>query len=84
VGSPPANGTTLRLDPVVTSEDYIKTFTYQVQITADAGTLLTNLAEVTSTASDPEVASMWAMADVTVLETPPTWYLYLPVILRNY
>ncbi|MGD8902859.1 MAG: hypothetical protein PVI67_04795, partial [Anaerolineae bacterium] len=84
VGSPPANGTTLRLDPVVASEDYIKTFTYQVQITAGAGTLLTNLAEVTSNSTDPEVASMWAMADVSVLEASPVWYLYLPAILKNY
>ena len=84
VGSPPANGTTLRLDPAVTSEDYIKTFTYQVEITAGTGTLLTNHLEVTSDAPDPEVASMWAMADVSVIEAPPVWYLYVPVILKNY
>ena len=84
VGSPPANGTTLRLDPVVASEDYIKTFTYQVQVTADVGTLLTNYVEVTSDSLDPEAALMSAMADVTVIETPPTWHLYIPVILRNY
>ena len=83
-GRLPTYGPPMRLDPVVTSGDYIETFTYQVQITADAGTLLTNLAEVTSTSTDPEVAEMWAMADVSVLETPPMWYLYLPAILRNY
>jgi uncharacterized repeat protein (TIGR01451 family) len=84
VGSPPANGTTLMLDPFVAGGDYIKTFTYQVEITAGAGTLLTNYLEVTSDAPDLEVASMSAMADVSVIETPPTWYLYLPVILKNY
>jgi uncharacterized repeat protein (TIGR01451 family) len=83
-GSPPANGTTLRLDPFVASGDYVKTFTYQVEITADVGTLLTNWAEVTSTSPDPEVASMLAIADVSVIEVPPTWYLYLPSILKNY
>jgi len=40
--------------------------------------------EVTIDAPDPEVASMWAMADVSVIEAPPVWYLYLPSILRNY
>jgi hypothetical protein len=30
------------------------------------------------------VASMWAMADVSVLEASPVWYLYLPAILKNY
>ena len=81
-GSPPANGTTLRLDPFIAGGDYIKTFTYQVEITADVGTLLTNRAEVTSTSPDPEVASMSAIADVSVIEVPPTWYLYLPVIVK--
>jgi len=83
VGSPPANGTTLRLDPVVASGNYVKTFTYQVQVTADVGTLLTNHVEVTSDSPDPEVASMWAMADVSVIETPPVWYLYMPLVLRD-
>ena len=83
-GSPPANGTTLRLDPAYASDDHIKTFTYQVEITAEIGTLLTNWAEVTSDSADPEVASMWASADVTVIEAPPMWDLYLPLILKEY
>jgi len=83
-GSPPANGTTLRLDPVIASGDYVKTFTYRVEITADVGALLTNYAEVTSSSSDPEVASMWAIADVSVIETPPTRYIYLPSIQKDY
>ena len=70
----------MRLDPAYASEDYIKTFTYQVEITADIGTLLTNWAEVISDCVDPEVASMWASADVTVIEAPPMWDLYLPLI----
>ncbi|MGC9336406.1 MAG: hypothetical protein ACP5JJ_19895, partial [Anaerolineae bacterium] len=82
-GSPPANGTTLRLDPVLATGNYTKTFTYQVQVTAGAGTLLTNRAEVSSTSPDPEAVRMWAMADVSVTDSPPTWSLYLPVIHRN-
>ena len=27
---------------------------------------------------------LWAMADVSVVEAPPTWYLYVPVVLKNY
>jgi len=82
-GSPPANGTTLRLDPVYASQNYIKTFTYQVQTTAPEGVLLTNHVDVTSTSSDPDVASMWASADVSVIETPPMWDIYLPIIFKN-
>ena len=47
------------------------------------GTLLTNHAEVTSSSSDPEVASMWAIADVSVIETPPTWHIYLPLMRKD-
>jgi uncharacterized repeat protein (TIGR01451 family) len=61
VGSPPASGTTLRLDPVAT-----QTFTYQVRVTVASGALLTNSVRVTSTSPDPEARSMWAKADVTV------------------
>lgn len=81
-GSPPTNGTTLRLDPVIDSENYIKTFTYQVQITADEGVLLSNFVEVTSSSSNPEAASMSAIADVSVIATPPSWDIYLPVIFK--
>jgi hypothetical protein len=84
LGSPPADGTTLRLDPVIASGNTIRTFTYRVEITAAAGALLTNYAEVTSSSSDPGVASMWAIADVSVIEAPPTRYLYLPLIQNNY
>ncbi len=61
VGTQPANGTTLRLDPVMT-----KTFTYRVRVTATAGSLLTNGVQVTSTSPDPDAQSMWAGADLTV------------------
>ncbi len=84
VGTQPANGTTLRLDPVYLSDDYIRTFTYQVEITADVGTLLTNHVEVTSNSTDPAVASMWAMADVSVIEAPPEWILYFPLLYKDY
>lgn len=82
LGSPPANGTTLRLDPLLPTGNYTRTFTYEVQVTASAGTLLTNRAEVSSTSSDPEAAHMWAMADVSVTEIPPT--IYLPAVYRNH
>jgi hypothetical protein len=84
LGSPPANGTTLRLDPSLPTGDYAKTFTYEVQVTASPGTVLTNHAEVSSTSSDPEAGHMWATADVSVIEVPPTWTLYLPAIYRNH
>jgi uncharacterized repeat protein (TIGR01451 family) len=61
VGSPPANGTTLRLDPVLA-----KTFTYQVRVTAPSGALLTNVARATSTSSNAEAQATWAKADVSV------------------
>jgi uncharacterized repeat protein (TIGR01451 family) len=83
LGTPPADGTTLRLDPFYASENYTKTFTYQVEITAPTGTLLTNQLEVTSTSSDPEVASMWASADVSVVEPPPKWEIFLPITFKN-
>ncbi|HSJ54004.1 MAG TPA: S8 family serine peptidase [Anaerolineae bacterium] len=66
VGSPPANGTTLRLDPVIAGTDWIRTFTYQVRVTTPTGSLLTNVAQATSTSPEPEAQSMWAKADVTV------------------
>ena len=81
LGSPPANGTTLRLDPEYASENYIKTFTYQVLITAPAGELLTNLVDVTYISTGPEVAAMWAAADVSVIDAP--WKVYLPIVIRN-
>jgi uncharacterized repeat protein (TIGR01451 family) len=83
-GSPPADGTTLRLDPVTVGSDHVKTFTYRVRITAAPGTVLTNRVEVTSSSSEPEAASMWAIADVSVTEPVPTWYVYLPSVFRNY
>ena len=79
LGSPPADGTTLRLDPYYASDNYTKTLTYQVEITAPTGALLTNQVQVTSSASNPEVASMWASADVTVIELPK---IFLPNISR--
>jgi uncharacterized repeat protein (TIGR01451 family) len=66
VGSQPANGTTLRLDPVTTGTDWFKTFTYQVRVTSPTGALLANVVRVTSNSPDPVAQSMWAAADVTV------------------
>jgi hypothetical protein len=80
-GSPPAEGTTLRLDPFYASDNYIKTFTYQVLVTAPEGVLLTNGVEVTSSSADPDVAAMWASADVTVLVPPPN-EVFLPLVVR--
>lgn len=67
VGSPPADGTTLRFDPVYSSGDSVKTFTYQATVTAEAPDLLTNVVEVTSDSPDPEAQDMWAIADVSVV-----------------
>jgi uncharacterized repeat protein (TIGR01451 family) len=83
LGSPPADGTTLRLDPFYASDNYTKTFTYQVEITAPTGVLLTNQLEVTSSSSEPEVASMSASADVSVIEPPPSLEIFLPIIFKN-
>ena len=82
LGSPPADGTTLRLDPVYASENFTKTFTYQVVITAPTGVLLTNRLEVTSSSSEPEVASMSASADVSVVEPLPKWDILMPIIFK--
>jgi hypothetical protein len=67
---------------VIASEDYVKTFTYQVEITANEGDLLTNFVEVTSSSTNPEAASMSASADVSVLAALPTWDIYLPLIFK--
>jgi uncharacterized repeat protein (TIGR01451 family) len=66
VGDLPANGTTLRLDPVVSGDNYLKSFTYQARITTAGPAVLTNMVEVTSDSSDPDAQAMWARADVSV------------------
>lgn len=47
IGTLPTNGTTLRLDPAIVSNN-TKVFTYQVQINGDVGDLITNEVVVTS------------------------------------
>ncbi len=74
VGSLPASGTTLRLDPAVVGGPSAKTFTYQVQVTAEAGTLLTNTVEVTS---DGLGETVTAVADVFV-----EYRRYFPLIFK--
>ena len=51
VGNLPTNGTTIRLDPAIVSNN-AKVFTYQVRVTGDVGDLLTNEVIVTSDFGD--------------------------------
>ncbi|MDD3825925.1 MAG: S8 family serine peptidase [Anaerolineae bacterium] len=81
VGAPPANGTTLRLDPIISGTDWVRTFTYRVQVTTPTGALLTNVVEATSTSPNPESQSLWASADVTVSGPSPfVQVVAIPVI----
>ena len=73
-GELPADGTVLRLDPAIVGGSSAKIFTYQVQITAAAGTLLTNIAEATSDGPTPYLT---ALADL-----PVTYRQYLPLIKK--
>ena len=74
VGAIPAYGTTLRLDPAIVGGTSAKTFTYQVRVTAEAGTLLTNVVDMTFGGSSEKET---AVADVMVEHR-----IYLPVLFR--
>ncbi|MEJ2749002.1 MAG: S8 family serine peptidase, partial [Anaerolineae bacterium] len=74
VGSLPANGTTLRLDPAIVGGSSARFFTYQVEVTAVAPTLISNTVEATSDGPD---AYLVATADL-----PVTYRLYLPLLRK--
>lgn len=79
VGSPPANGTTLRADPVISGENYRRVFTYKARVTSDQAGVLTNKVEVTSNSPDPDAQGMWASADVSI----PPFFLHKEVFPRT-
>jgi uncharacterized repeat protein (TIGR01451 family) len=72
VGSLPANGTTLRLDPAVVGGSSAKVFTYQVEVTAVPRALITNTVTATS---DGPATNLIALADLLV-----EYRIYLPLI----
>ncbi len=73
-GALPANGTVLRLDPAIVGGSSAKIFTYQVQVTAAARTLITNTVEAASDGPEP---SLVALADL-----PVEYRAYLPVVFK--
>lgn len=70
----PAYGTTLRLDPAIVGGASAKTFTYQVQVKAEPGTLLTNSVDMTFSGNSEKNT---AVADVSV-----AYRTYLPIVFR--
>lgn len=61
VGFPPNPGTTLRLTPYLfgSGNDYIRTFSYEVEVTGVVPQMVANTAYATSNSPDPTVSFMW-------------------------
>jgi uncharacterized repeat protein (TIGR01451 family) len=72
VGSLPANGTALRLDPAIVGGSSARIFTYQVEVTAVPPALIANTVTATS---DGPAADLIALADLLV-----EYRVYLPLI----
>jgi uncharacterized repeat protein (TIGR01451 family) len=73
VGSLPANGSTLRLDPAIVGGSSALHFTYQVEVTSSAGSTLTNVVEASDEGAAPV---MVAQANVAI-----EYRIQLPVII---
>ncbi|RMG89400.1 MAG: DUF11 domain-containing protein [Chloroflexi bacterium] len=74
VGSLPANGTTLRLDPAIVGGSSARVFTYQVMVTAVSGSLLTNTVQASG-----DVANSTLQGTAV---TAVGWFIHLPIIAR--
>lgn len=73
-GTPPANGTTYRLDPAIIGGVSAQSFTYQVRVTAPAGSLVSNQAQAGNDGS-PELLT--AVADTLV-----EYRTYFPIVAK--
>jgi uncharacterized repeat protein (TIGR01451 family) len=74
VGSLPANGTTLRLDPAIVGGSSARIFTYQVEVTAVPPAIISNTVTATS---DGPAAELMALADLLV-----EYRVYLPLVYK--
>lgn len=74
VGALPGDGAVLRLDQAIVGGSSAKIFTYQVQVTAAARTLITNIVEATSDGPEPYLI---ALADL-----PVEYRTFLPLVRR--
>jgi hypothetical protein len=74
VGSLPADGTTLRLDPAIVGGSSARIFTYRVEVTAVPPSLITNTVTATS---DGPASELVALADLLV-----EYRVYLPLVYK--